>query len=103
MKKLADYKDDAAIELWADLLEPMSSILSDKNILSALESGKPIISIAAEILKKHAAEAKNIMLRIDNTPLNGLNIIFRLKDVITEIKDGDTAADFFDSAAAKTE
>lgn len=103
MKKLSDYKDDASIELWGDLLEPMSKILGDKEVITAMESGKSMIGIATCILKKHTAEAKTIMLRVDDTPLNGLNIIFRLKDIISEIMEGETAAGFFGSADLKSE
>ena len=40
MKKLSDYKGDEAIELWADLLEPMTEILGDKDIAKILQDNK---------------------------------------------------------------
>ena len=33
MKRLSDYQGEEAIELWADLLDPISDILTDKEKL----------------------------------------------------------------------
>ena len=95
MKKLTDYKGDEAIELWADLLDPLSAILTDEKIKKVVRSGKSKIDIAKEILKKHKKEAVDIMLRIDDTPIDGLNIILRLIDVITDIGANDEIKSFF--------
>ena len=50
MKKLSDYKGDDAILLWADLLEPITAIISDKKVAVAVRSGKNKILIAKEII-----------------------------------------------------
>lgn len=95
MKKLSDYKDNEAIELWADLLEPLSKILSDKKIATVFRSGKPKIEIAKEILKKHSKEAKTILLRIDPTPIDGMNIVLRLVTLLAEIGENPEIKAFF--------
>lgn len=96
MKKLSDYKDEAAIELWADLLEPVSKILTDKEMQEVLRSKKAPIVTAKEILKKHQKEASEILLRIDDTPLTGLNIVTRLISVLSDIGKDKDVKDFFE-------
>ena len=95
MKSLSDYKDEEALELWADLLEPISVILTDKEMQTVLKSKKVPIIIAKEILKRHHKEASEILLRIDNTQLNGLNIVTRLVQLITDIGKDEDVKSFF--------
>ena len=95
MKTLSDYKGEEAIELWGDLLELLVPILSDEKIAKVVKSGKPKILIAKTILAEHKAEAEKILLRIDPTPIDGLNIVIRLVGIITEIGQDDTIQSFF--------
>ena len=95
MKKLTDYKDDAAIELWADLLDPLSEILTDDKIRKVVQSGKSKMDIVKEILKRHRKQATKILLRIDDTPIDGLNIIVRLVDLVTDIGNNEEIRGFF--------
>ena len=98
MKKLSDYKDEAAIELWADLLEPMTSILGDKKVIKVLQSKKPPFLIAKEILSTHKEDAIAIMLRIDPEPIDGINIITRLVNLVLEFMNHPDLKNFFASA-----
>lgn len=95
MKKLSDYKGDEAIELWSDLLEPMTAILGDKNVAETVTSGKPPMIIAKEILKSHSKEATQILTRIDPTPIDGLNIIVRLVENLADIGKNEEVKSFF--------
>lgn len=99
MKKLSDYKGNDAIELWADLLEPLSKIFTDKSIVTAVRSGQSKLKIAQEIIKNHAQDAVAILLRIDDEPIDGLNIVIRLVELITEIGQNDDCKRFFGFAA----
>jgi methanogenic corrinoid protein MtbC1 len=104
MKKLSDYKGDEAIELWADLLDPISAILNDKRIQRAVRTGKPKMTIAKEILKGHANEATQILQRIDPEPVDGINIILRLMAVMSDIGQNEEIKSFFGYAEqAQTE
>lgn len=95
MKRLSDYKGDDAIELWADLLESITKILSDKAVADTVKGGKPVLMIAREILKTHKNDATKILLRIDNSPINGLNILLRLAGLIEEISESEEIKSFF--------
>lgn len=102
MKKLADYKDAEAIELWADLLAPMTSIIADEKVAKTVKSGKPPFIIASEILKTHKKDATEILLRIDPTPIDGLNLIVRIIDIVIEIMNNEEVKGFFSSAEQAT-
>lgn len=98
MKKLADYKDEEAIELWCDLLEPMTAILGDKKVRKVVESKKPPFLIAKEILSSHKDDAIKIMLRIDPEPIDGMNVITRIVAVVLEFMNHPDIRSFFVSA-----
>jgi hypothetical protein len=104
MKKLSDYQGDEAIELWADLMEPMAIILGDDKVQKVVTSGKPPMIIAKEVLKAHRKEAVEILLRIDPEPIDGLNLILRLVALITDIGKNAEVRGFFGFAEqAKTD
>ena len=95
MKKLSDYKGEEAIELWGDLLEPLSIILEDNKVRKAISSGKSRLVIAKEILKSHKKEAIEILTRIDPDPVDGLNIVLRLIAVLADIGQSEEIKTFF--------
>lgn len=95
MKKLSDYKGDDAIELWADLLDPLTTIFTDNEIKGVVQQGKNKIIIAKTLLKKHKSEAVEIMTRIDPEPIDGLNIITRLIALLSEIGENEEIKSFF--------
>ena len=97
MKKLSDYQGEEAIELWADLLDPFIEIVGDQKISEMLRAKKPPIATAREILKTYKKQATQILLRIDPTPLNGLNILIRLVTLLSEIGNDETIKSFFTS------
>ena len=99
MKKLSEYEGDEALELWADLLDPLSVILTDDRVRKVIQSGKSKITIAREIIKFHKKEAVEIMLRIDPTPINGLNVILRLIALLADIGENEEIKSFFGYAA----
>lgn len=95
MKTLSDYKGDEAIELWADLIDPIGAILANDNLRKIVQSGKPKILIAKEILKGNKKEAVEILERIDPEPIDALNIVVRLMSLLTEIGNNDEVKSFF--------
>lgn len=103
MKRLSDYTGEDAIELWGDILGSLMKIFSDKNIAILLQSGKPKLVIVSEMLKAHTAEISEILLRIDDTPLNGLNVAVRMVELLNEIEKSEELKGFFGFAEQKTE
>ena len=99
MVKLSDYKGEEAIELWADLLDPISAILTNKEVVQVVRSNKSRLEIAKTILKNNKDEATQILLRIDPEPIDGINLVMRLMFILAEIGQNEDIKPFFGSAA----
>lgn len=63
--KLAEYTGEDAIELLADIIEPLAEILQDKEIATAVENGSTRIKLAQMILKRHKRKVLEVMAAID--------------------------------------
>jgi len=104
MKKLSDYKGDEAIELWADLIDPLTKLFTDDELKKVVTSGKNKLEIAKVILKRHKLEAIEIMQRIDPDPIDGVNIVMRLIALLADIGQYEEIKSFFGYAEeAKTD
>ena len=98
MKRLSDYKGKEAMELWADLLEPAIKVFGDKEIATALRR-KAMLPSAKMMVERYPDEVISMMLRIDDTPIDGLNIILRLVTILAEVGSNPTVKSFFPSLA----
>lgn len=94
MKRLSDYKGEEAIDLWADIIESVSEIIKDPE-LQNIANNVSVIDAAKYILKTHKKETCDVLLRIDDTPINGLNVLIRTVSVLSEIGEIPELADFF--------
>ena len=103
MKKLSDYKGDEAIDLFADLIEPISDIMADPKIATIARSGSAPMILAKEILKLHKNDMLTILLRIDDTPIDGVNVMSRVLGLLLEIGYAGGTSSFFGSAVPKSE
>lgn len=66
--KLSEIKGEKAIEVFADLLEPVTKIISDEEILQAFKDNEKKLVIIQKMLKKHPKEVIEAMAIIDDTP-----------------------------------
>lgn len=70
-----ERNNEQKLELLADLIEPMSKILSDKDITDPIaKSSKPWTEIISLALKKHSAEIIEIMANIEGVPVEEYQI-----------------------------
>lgn len=97
MKRLSDYKNEDAIELWANMLDPILNIFQDDEVRKGVYGAKSALEKAQTILRLHKTDAANLLLTIDPTPITGLNIITRLIDILTEIENSEEFGSFFGS------
>nr|DAI82398.1 MAG TPA: hypothetical protein [Caudoviricetes sp.] len=65
--KLSEYKNEAAIELLADILEPATKILADEKIKELIDG--PRISLIKYVLKNHKSEIIEILAIMDGVPV----------------------------------
>ena len=66
--KLTDYKDEEALDLLANLIEPASEILSDEEVRKASEEGKNARAVALAI-KNHKESVMAVLAAIDGVPV----------------------------------
>jgi len=54
--KLSDVKDEEALDLLANILDPLSVIMTDKDFVDIIRSGKPKLLAAKTAIKSHKKE-----------------------------------------------
>lgn len=62
--KLSDYKNEDALDLLADLLEPVSAIMTDKGLQDVAKKGDKM-SLAKYVLKNKQQQVVQILARMD--------------------------------------
>ena len=62
--KLSDFKDDAALDLLADSIEPAAEIMADENIAEKFRGGN-MAQAVVPILRDHKNAIKTILARLD--------------------------------------
>lgn len=85
MAKFSDYKNEDAIELIADIMEPLSVVFTDEEIKNEKNRMKAI----AKALRKYKKEVVEILARIDNVPVenfecNALTLPARLLEIMND-------------------
>lgn len=88
MKKLSQYQDEQALDLLADLLEPISIIAGDKNFTDAMRNGKRIAAVKIAV-KNHKREVMEILATMEGTPIedyhcNVLTVPMRLLEIMND-------------------
>lgn len=63
--KLSDYKGEEALILLADLLDPVSRIVTNPNVKKAYEAKKVNLELAKVILKSNSKDVIEIMAMLD--------------------------------------
>lgn len=74
--KLSEIKGEKAIEVFADLLEPVGTILSDEEIAGLIRSEAPRLEIVQKMLKKHAKSVVKMLAIIDDVPVEDYEVNF---------------------------
>lgn len=106
MKNLSDYKGEKAIELWTEMLESVLDIMNDAKVKQIIQDGREndekIFKIIASIAKLHAKEINDILLMIDDTPVDAANFIRRLLENVSIIMGNGNMKSFFGFAEQET-
>lgn len=100
--KLSEYRNEEAIEVLADMIEPASEIFSDKAIADGFRNDEKVATIVAKILKNHTRAALNLLAAVKHVPANeyDANIVQIGKDLIEMLSDKELLG-FFKSQAAE--
>lgn len=63
--KLSDIKGEEALDVLADIIEPVSTMLGDPEVKKLWESGKPKLLLVKYLLKNHKEELLTTMAILD--------------------------------------
>ena len=74
--KLSEIKGEKAIEVFADLLEPASRILSDEEVLNSIKEKEPQVIIIKKMLKNHSKDVVEMMAILDDVPVEEYEVNF---------------------------
>lgn len=97
MKKISQYKDEEALELLANLIEPLGKIISDQDVLSAFRKKGKLAGVSAAI-KAHKHEVFCMLAVLDGTPVDEFHCnVFELPLKALEILNDKDLTDFFAS------
>ena len=87
--KLAEYKNEDALDLMADLLEPSTTIMTDQKFVEMVQKNASKIEIIKYVMKSHGKEIIEILARIDGVPvgdytIRAVDIPKRLLEIIND-------------------
>ena len=87
MSKLTEFKNEAAAELLADLIEPASVLFGDEEIRNALKESK--IAGIKVAMKKHGKELIDILATVDGVPreeysVNAMQIVSKTLAILSD-------------------
>ena len=95
--KLSDYKNEDAVEVIADIIEPLSVIFTDEEIKNEKNRMKAI----AKALKKYKKEVIQILARIDGVPVDNYECnALTLPIKVLEVMNDKEVQDFLESLGA---
>lgn len=101
--KLAEYKDEKALDLLADLIEPLSEILADEDVRKAAEKVSRIRAVSVAI-KKHTKAIMQMLATIEGVPVEEYHCnVFTLPNTLVEMLNDPDIAPLFISAGQRTE
>lgn len=101
MKKISDFKNEDAIELLADIVEPCSTIVNDTELRKDFAKDK--MKAVSKGLKKYKKEIIEILARLEDVPVKEftctpVTLVSKVLDVLNDKELND-----FLSSLAQTE
>lgn len=87
--RLSDYKNEEAIDVLADIIEPASYIMADPKVSEMFDSGKPKLLLVRYALKEHKQDVINLIAALHQKPVDELNftIVSLVKDLLDIVND----------------
>lgn len=95
--KLSEYKNEDALDLLADILDPISDIFMDVEFREQIKNANKM-QIVQYLLKNHKKPILQIMARLDNIPVEEYEMnLLSLPKKLLEIVNDKELIDFFRS------
>jgi hypothetical protein len=72
MKRLSEYKNEAALDLLVEIMEPAAELMSDKDAVALLYSKKPgdRMKGVTQMIKEHKGAVMHILAALDGVPVD---------------------------------
>lgn len=97
--KLSEFKGEAALDLLADIIEPATEILADKEVSDAYKNGDKKIAVVKIIIKNHKKEVIEILAAMDGEDADDYECnVFTLPLKLLDILNDKELMEFFTSA-----
>ena len=101
--KLSAYKDEAALDLLAELIEPAAEILGDEEVRNAAASGNSWRAVSLAI-KRHKTCVMQVLAALDGVPVEEFHCnVMTLPAKLIELFDDPDIAQLFTFAGQMAE
>lgn len=68
--RLSDYKGEEALDVLADIIEPLANIITDEEIQKmAKQENTPVLAMVKPAIKNHKKDLIAILARLENQPV----------------------------------
>ena len=89
MKKLSDYKNEQALDLLVEILEPCVEIMADEEVVDKIQNGKTRMEGVKLMIANHKSAVISLLAALDGCPVSEYECSFftlplRLMEVITD-------------------
>ena len=92
------------LELFADLLEPVSAIIGDEEIRDGITKGIPAIRVASIAIKRHKKECITVLALLDGVPIEEYKVnLISLPIKLVRLLNTDEFKELFTGAEQKTD
>ena len=99
MRSLSSYKDEEALDVLADLLEPVMEIMSDKEVADSIRSKNKAKGIKLAI-KNHKASTMEVMAILEGVPVEEYHCnLLTLPLMLLKVLNDPELVSFFSSQA----
>ena len=100
MKKLSEYKDEEALDLLADIIEPVAFIFSDSEFIETLQENK--LAAVRYVIKNHKKDVLAILAGLEGVPVEEYHCnIFSLPITLIQLLNDRDLLDFFKAQGLK--
>ena len=104
MKKLSEYQNEEALDLLADIIDPVAMILADGEIAKQVKGGVPKLKVVQYLLKNHQTEVIKVLARLEGQEVEEYKCnILTLPKVLLEIMNDEELNAFFQSQVQSTD
>lgn len=96
--KISDFKNEEALDILADIIEPAAEIFKDKDLVEMITSGSVKMELVKHIIKNHKKSIIEIMAVLEGIPVDEYQCnVFTLPIKLLEILNDDELIKFFTS------